>query len=83
MGMLLIISGAFGAFNKQAVIDVGGYTTGCIGEDMELVVKLHKSMHQKKEVLNQIFAGSCLLDTTAGNSAGFKKTTKTLAYRSY
>lgn len=49
MGMLLIISGAFGAFNKQAVIDVGGYTTGCIGEDMELVVKLHKSMHQKKK----------------------------------
>jgi cellulose synthase/poly-beta-1,6-N-acetylglucosamine synthase-like glycosyltransferase len=48
MGMLLIISGAFGAFNKQAVIDVGGYTVGCIGEDMELVVKLHRSMHQKK-----------------------------------
>ena len=48
MGMLLIISGAFGAFNKQAVIDVGGYTAGCIGEDMELVVKLHQSMHEKK-----------------------------------
>ena len=48
MGMLLIISGAFGAFNKQAVIDVGGYTTGCIGEDMELIVKLHQSMHRKK-----------------------------------
>lgn len=48
MGMLLIISGAFGAFNKQAVIDVGGYTTGCVGEDMELVVKLHESMHKKK-----------------------------------
>jgi len=48
MGMLLIISGAFGAFNKQAVIDVGGYTTGCIGEDMELVVKLHQSMRDQK-----------------------------------
>ena len=49
MGMLLIISGAFGAFNKRAVIEVGGYTTGCIGEDMELVVKLHRLMRNKKQ----------------------------------
>ncbi len=50
MGMLLIISGAFGAFNKQAVIDAGGYTPRCIGEDMELVVKLHENMLQNKHV---------------------------------
>jgi cellulose synthase/poly-beta-1,6-N-acetylglucosamine synthase-like glycosyltransferase len=44
MGMLLIISGAFGAFRKEAVIAVGGYTLHCIGEDMELVVKLHRGL---------------------------------------
>lgn len=55
MGMLLIISGAFGAFRKQAVIDVGGYTTGCIGEDMELVVKLHKSMRDQKRTYSVKF----------------------------
>ena len=48
MGMLLIISGAFGAFNKQLVIDAGGYTPRCIGEDMELVVKLHQHMLKGK-----------------------------------
>jgi cellulose synthase/poly-beta-1,6-N-acetylglucosamine synthase-like glycosyltransferase len=48
MGMLLIISGAFGAFQKNALIEVGGYTRHCVGEDMELVIKLHKMMHQKK-----------------------------------
>ena len=48
MGMLLIISGAFGAFQKAALIEVGGYTRNCVGEDMELVIKLHKLMHQKK-----------------------------------
>lgn len=37
----LIISGAFGLFNKEAVINVGGYHVGCIGEDMELIMKLH------------------------------------------
>ena len=45
--MLTAILGAFGAFKKQAVIDVGGYTPKCIGEDIELVVKLHKNSFQK------------------------------------
>lgn len=37
----LIISGAFGLFKKDAVIAVGGYKTNCMGEDMELIMKLH------------------------------------------
>ena len=37
----LIISGAFGLFKKDAVIQVGGYQVGSIGEDMELIMKLH------------------------------------------
>lgn len=38
----LIISGAFGLFQKQTVIEAGGYDAGTMGEDMELVVKLHE-----------------------------------------
>lgn len=37
----LIISGAFGLFQKEAVLQVGGYERNSMGEDMELVVKLH------------------------------------------
>lgn len=37
----IIISGAFGLFRKSMVINVGGYDTGSLGEDMELIVKLH------------------------------------------
>lgn len=37
----LIISGAFGLFKKSVVIDAGGYDSSTMGEDMELVVKLH------------------------------------------
>lgn len=37
----LIISGAFGLFRKDLVIAAGGYDRGTVGEDMELVVKLH------------------------------------------
>ena len=37
----IIISGAFGLFKKSVVIDAGGYDPTTMGEDMELVVKLH------------------------------------------
>ncbi len=45
----LIISGAFGLFKKNAVVNVGGYDTNTIGEDMELVVKLH-SFYRKNRI---------------------------------
>lgn len=38
----LIISGAFGLFKKDVVIAAGGYDATTMGEDMELVVKLHE-----------------------------------------
>ncbi len=37
----LIISGAFGLFRKEDVITVNGYDPGTVGEDFELVIKLH------------------------------------------
>ena len=40
--MVLIISGAFGLFRRQAVIDAGGYDTTTVGEDAELVLRLHR-----------------------------------------
>ncbi len=45
---LLIISGAFGAFKKDVVVQVGGYSGNTIGEDMELVVKIHKYLRKNK-----------------------------------
>lgn len=40
----LIISGAFGLYKKAVVIAVGGYKTNTVGEDMELVMRLHSFM---------------------------------------
>ena len=37
----LIISGAFGLFRKDLVIAAGGYDPDTVGEDMELVTRLH------------------------------------------
>ncbi|MGB8326928.1 MAG: glycosyltransferase [Steroidobacteraceae bacterium] len=41
---LLIISGAFGLFYKEQVIAIGGYRLETVGEDMDLVVRLHKKL---------------------------------------
>ena len=46
--LLLIISGAFGVFSKQWVIAAGGYKTDTVGEDMELVVRIHRLLREKK-----------------------------------
>ena len=52
---LLIISGAFGLFRKERVIETGGYLTSkgkyhkdTVGEDMELVVRLTRYMRRKR-----------------------------------
>lgn len=49
----LIISGAFGLFKKNAVLNVGGYDIDTVGEDMDLVVKLH-SFYRKNKIKYKI-----------------------------
>ena len=44
--LILIISGAFSVFSKKHVVAVGGYAVKTIGEDMELVVKLHRYLKE-------------------------------------
>jgi cellulose synthase/poly-beta-1,6-N-acetylglucosamine synthase-like glycosyltransferase len=47
LGGNLIISGAFGLFSREAVVEVGGYATDSVGEDMELVIKLQRHVQQE------------------------------------
>lgn len=45
---LLVISGAFGLFDKRIAIDVGGYDINTVGEDMEIIVRMRRYMEEKK-----------------------------------
>ena len=39
---LLIISGAFGIFKRDALVAAGGFRADTVGEDMEIVTRLHR-----------------------------------------
>jgi cellulose synthase/poly-beta-1,6-N-acetylglucosamine synthase-like glycosyltransferase len=39
---LLLISGAFAAFRRDAVVEVGGFDASCMVEDYELIHRLHR-----------------------------------------
>ncbi len=45
---ILIISGAFGLFRKDIALKCGGYRSNTIGEDMDLVVRMRKYLHEQK-----------------------------------
>lgn len=48
LGGLMLISGAFGAFDKEIVIKCGGYNPKTVGEDMELIVRMRRYMEERK-----------------------------------
>lgn len=60
---LLIISGAFGLFRKERLINIGGYLTSSgkyktdtVGEDMELVVRISRQMKEAKRPFRILYA---------------------------
>jgi cellulose synthase/poly-beta-1,6-N-acetylglucosamine synthase-like glycosyltransferase len=48
MQVLTVISGAFGLFRRDVMVEIGGYDDKTVGEDMELVVRLHKHMRDRR-----------------------------------
>jgi cellulose synthase/poly-beta-1,6-N-acetylglucosamine synthase-like glycosyltransferase len=65
---LTIVSGAFGLFRKDAVIAVGGYRTDTVGEDMELVVRLHEQMRRQRRPCRIVYVPDPVCWTQAPES---------------
>lgn len=52
---LLLISGAFGLFRRDVVVTAGGLDPDCIGEDFELVMRIHRQMIREKREYRVVF----------------------------
>jgi cellulose synthase/poly-beta-1,6-N-acetylglucosamine synthase-like glycosyltransferase len=55
MNALLIISGAFGVFRREVVLAARGFRSDTIGEDMELVTRLHRIYRDAKKPYRIVF----------------------------
>ena len=49
LNAMLIISGAFGMFRRRDFIEAGGYAHDTVGEDMEIVTRMHRNLKEKGE----------------------------------
>ena len=67
---LLIISGAFGVFRKKEIIEIGGYATDSVTEDLELVVRLHRHMTQNRRKYRMVFVPDPVIWTEVPSSWG-------------
>lgn len=65
LASLLIISGAFGVFKRSAVEEAGGWRTDTVGEDMELVCRLHRRALERGEPYKIVFVAEPVCWTEA------------------
>jgi cellulose synthase/poly-beta-1,6-N-acetylglucosamine synthase-like glycosyltransferase len=55
LGGLVVISGAFGVFRRDLLVQIGGLAHDTIGEDAELVVRLHHHLRERGEDYRVVF----------------------------
>jgi cellulose synthase/poly-beta-1,6-N-acetylglucosamine synthase-like glycosyltransferase len=65
---MLIISGAFGLFSRHALVDIGGYNHATVGEDMDLVVRLHRHCREVNRPYHIAYVPSAVAWTEAPES---------------
>ena len=82
LGAVMIVSGAFGVFRRTTLIEVGGFNPKAVGEDMELVTRIHRKLKQQRQALShRLHSGSRLLDRRARNPQGPREPAHPLASR--
>lgn len=62
---LVVISGAFGLFRRDVLLEVGGYARDTVGEDAELVVKIHAHMRRSGRPYRIVFVADPVCWTEA------------------
>lgn len=70
MGSLILISGAFGLFRRDVLVEVGGLDAKSIGEDFELVMRIHRHLRDEGRDYRVEFVPEPVSWTEVPSSAG-------------
>ncbi len=65
---LVIISGAFGVFSAGVLRKIGGFDPGTVGEDLEVMIRLHRYMRKRKRDYRVFYAAFPICWTEAPDS---------------
>lgn len=68
--VLTLISGAFGLFSRAELMAVGGWRVDTVGEDFELIIKLHKQLRREKRDYRMVFIPEPVCWTEAPEALG-------------
>lgn len=67
---LVIVSGAFGLFRRDVVVEVGGLEPESIGEDFELCLRIHRRMREARRPYHVAFVPDPVCWTQAPEKLG-------------
>ena len=71
MNALLIVSGAFGLFRRDAIVAAGGYRVGTVAEDLEIVLRLHRASRNSGRPYRILYVPDPVCWTEAPESARY------------
>jgi cellulose synthase/poly-beta-1,6-N-acetylglucosamine synthase-like glycosyltransferase len=69
MNALPNVSGAFGIWKKSVVVEVGGFTRGHMGEDMDLTMRVHRHLLDRKIPYRIVYEPSAVIWTEVPDTA--------------
>jgi cellulose synthase/poly-beta-1,6-N-acetylglucosamine synthase-like glycosyltransferase len=65
LGVLLQVSGAFGAFRRETLLRLGGFDSSSITEDYEIIYRIHRDFLERKEECRVVTCSDAIAHTEA------------------
>ena len=56
LNALPLISGAFGIFRRDVLVEVGGSVPGHLGEDLDMTLRMHRHLRRRRQPYRMVYA---------------------------